>query len=336
MMFKPMLPVAILIAASAFAVVATVFVAVSKRYRNKNNFIRLGIIALTIMSLFRPMIPFNGKASVASSNTVIYFVVDSTGSMATEDESGKARIVAARSDMSKIIDGFVAPKVGVFVQDVITYQSLPITSDVGAAKQLVSTILVKDVASSEGTDINKLLKSASEHSKRYKKRNPDAAIAVFILSDGEDGEKDELDADDGLQKSDFEHVSYGAVIGYGSREGGKVPNIKIKSGLLDYAQDSTDPYLKRDGKYVISAKNEELLRRISNTYGFKYGGTNDIDAMIAEANEKVAKPTVTDDEVDVNSAFELYWIIMLLIGILLLIEFSKDFNNLLAEREVKK
>lgn len=333
MIIKPMSPLVVPIITIALALVAIVFCIFNKNYRQSKYFIRAGIAIALALALLRPMIVTSEKTKLADSNTVIYFIVDSTGSMAIKDESGMERIEAARNDMNKIIDGFVAPKVGVFVQDIITYQSLPITSDTTAAKQLVNTVLVKDAKSSEGSNLNKLIKTASKHFREYKESNPDVSIIAFIMSDGDSVE------DNGeykLASDDFKHITYGAVIGYGSDDGGAVPNIKRKSGAIDYYQDENEPFIKKDGKKVISKKNGTLLKQVASTYGFKYGETGDIDSIITEAKTNTGKPTLTNEEIDVSSAFELYWIFMLVVGILLLVEFSNDFNSLLAEREVRK
>ena len=334
MILKPIIPPVILVIALALAVIGALYCIFNKRYRRSRNFIRICIFIAVIVALFRPILPKEGDIQTASSNAVIYFIVDSTGSMAAKDESERERIEVARDNMNSIIDSFVAPKVGIFVQDVITYQTLPITSDMGAAKQLVSSLLVKDVKSSEGSDIKALIKSASAHFKQYKNKNPEASMIVFILSDGESLGEDK--GENELAKSDFKDAAYGAVIGYGSIEGAPVPNIKRKSGEIDYYQDTAQPFLKKNGETIISHKNDASLREIAGIYNFKYREPSDIDTIISEAKEKVNTPTIMDDTVNTTSAFETYWIFMLIAGILLLMEFYQDFNSILAEREVKK
>lgn len=336
MILKPLLPLFVIIAALVLAGGAALYCIINQNHRKSSYFIRISIVAVIALALARPIFVLDQKAVVATSNTVIYLIIDSTGSMATEDESGKARIEVAREDMKKVIDSFVAPKVGVFIQDVITYQLLPITSDLNTARDLVGNILVKNNSSSESTDLAKLIKNASKHFERYHRNNPDADILIFIMSDGESfGQEKEYE----LKKDDFNGARFGAVIGYGSDSGGKVPHIIVRSdetGGIEYAEDVVDPYLTRNGKEIISRKNTSFLRSISNTYSFSYGESENIDALVSEAKSHIGKPTATDDTATVGSAFETYWIFMILAGVLLLLEFSRDFNSLLAEREVKK
>ena len=66
-----------------------------------------------------------------------------------------------------------------------------------------------------------------------------------------------------------------------------MPNIKRKSGEIDYYQDTAQPFLKKNGETIISHKNDASLREIAGIYNFKYREPSDIDTIISEAKEKV-------------------------------------------------
>ena len=341
MMFRPVLPLYILIVALVLIVVATVFCIIVRNHRKSSNFIRLGILFLILAALFRPVLPLNGQVSAAHSNTVLFFIVDSTGSMAVEDVEGKMRIEKVRSDMKKIINSFDAPKVSVYAQDITTYRMMPVSSDVTAALNLASNISVRNSSASEGTNLNLLLNSAADYINAYHERDKEAEIVVFFMSDGDNNATNKHD-NTHINDDDFNSISYGAVIGYGTKEGGKVPKVIYSTtefGIYEYEikpDDRDGGYITFKGKPVFSSLNEDYLRNAADSYKFDYGQSGNVDSMIEKAKKNTGKNIIIGDNVENNMVFETYWIFMLAAGVLMLVEFFKDFNSFLSEREAKK
>ena len=340
MIFKPIIPIYAIIIILATSIIAVIVCAINRKCRKSNNFIRLGILVLLSLTLLRPIVPFETKAQSVRSNTVLYFIVDNTGSMAVEDEDGKARIKALSADMEKIIDSFGAIKVGIFTQDVLTYQMMPVSSDIKTAINLAKNLGPKNTSSSEGTDLNKLIKEAANYINSYTEAKNGAEVIIFVMSDGENAINGSQNYS--LTKGDFNSFAYGAVIGYGSEEGGKVPNyaafLDANSGVLVYHKQPSKPFVTdENNNEVISKIDEQSLKSIASLYGFEYRKSTDgIDQVIQAAKEKAGKTTYLDETIDISNTFELYWIFAMLAGVLMLIEFSRDFNNILAEQEVKK
>ena len=260
--------------------------------------------------------------------------------MAVEDEDNKARIKALSADMEKIINNFEMPRVGIFAQDVITYRMMPVSSDIKTALSLARNLGPKNTSSSEGSNLNKLIKEAADYINNYSKTKKDAEIAVFIMSDGENAINGSQSYN--LAKDDFSSVAYGAVIGYGSAEGGKVPNyvayLDTDTGVLSYRKHPSSLFVTdEENKEVVSRIDEIFLKDTAKLYGFNFvKSTDGIDQIIQSAKDNIKNTQYLDDASDINVAFETYWIFTMLAGVLLLVEFSRDFNSLLAEREVKK
>ncbi len=341
MMFRPVLPLYILIVALAAIIIAVVFCIAIRSHRKSSNFIRLGVLLLILIALFRPVLPLNSQANTAHSNTVLFFIVDSTGSMAVEDVNGKMRIEKLRSDMRKIISSFDAPKVSVYAQDITTYRMMPVSSDVTTALRLADNISIRNSSASEGTNLNLLLNSAADYIGAYHERDKDAEIVVFFMSDGDNNVTNTRD-NTHINDDDFNFASYGAVIGYGSKEGGKVPKVLYTTtdfGIYEYEikpGGDEDGYITVKGKPVFSSLNEEYLHNAADSYKFDYGQSGDVDKMIEAAKKNTGKSIIIGDSIESNLVFETYWIFMLAAGVLMLVEFFKDFNSFLSEREARK
>jgi len=339
MILEPVIPISILATMLVVLVVAFVFCLFGRNYRKSSNFIRLGILALILAALARPVLPTGGETSAMSSNTVLFFIIDSTGSMATEDSNGGMRIEQLRKDVVKIINSFDAPKVSIYAQDVTTYRMMPVSSDVASALRMAENIQIRNTSSSEGTNLNKLLNSAADYINKYHERNQNAKIITFFMSDGDDNVANSHD-NITINGNDFKFVNYGAVVGYGTAEGGQVPNVKYVSGEYGIDEYIIKPkgneYIVVDGKNVTSSINENRLREVANTYSFSYSKSSDIEQIISDAKKHADNTVDINGTTNNNSAFETYWIFMLAAGSLMLIEFFKDFNSFLSEHEVKK
>lgn len=337
MIFKPIIPIYALIILGALVIGLTVFCIINRNHRKMSNFIRLGISILLILAMLRPMVPFKAKNEEARTNIVLYFVVDNTGSMAVKDEGGIAREDALKQDMQDIINSFEAPRVAIFAQDAVTYRMMPATSDVKTALSLAENLHAKATLSSEGTDLKKLFTEASNYMNNYLESDKDAEFIVFLMSDGEDAINGSTEYN--IEDGSFEKATYGAVIGYGSAKGGQVPNIieDYSGGIITYRKNKDIPYiLGKDGQEVVSSMNEGYLKSVAKSYNFTYAKAGDIKSLVETAKGKVGNKLVFEEVVDSTTAFELYWIFMLFTCVLLLIEFARDFNGILAEREAKK
>ena len=341
MILKPIIPVYIIIVMLALIIITMIICGANKKYRNSSNFIRLGILALLSVALLRPIVPFEAKVNTTKSNTVLYFILDNTSSMGVEDEvDKKSRVKALSEDMQKIINKFEAPSVGIFTQDVLTYRMMPVSSDIKTALEIAKNLGPKNTSSSEGTDLNKLIKEAANYINSYTSSNKNAKVVVFIMSDGENALNGEQEYE--LSNGDFNSVAYGAVIGYGSAKGGEIPiygaYMDTDEGVMMYRKVVNNPYITdENNKNVISKIDEKFLTNTANIYGFKYvKSSNGIDQMINEAKDTHSSTIEFNDTYDLSRAFETYWIFTMLAGVLILIEFYRDFNGLLSEREVKK
>ena len=340
MILNPILPIYILVVLLALSVIAAAVCVINKKHRKVKNFIRISIVALIVMALFRPMVPFESRKQEAHSNIVLFFVIDDTGSMAVEDEDGGiAREEAMKQDIKDIINSFEAPRIAFFTQDAVTYRMMPATSDVKTALNLAENLRAKATKDSEGTNLAKLFTEAANYMNTYLEADKDAEFVVFLMSDGENAINSTTNYE--IKDSSFQNATYGAVVGYGSEEGGKVPNIVATydkdNGIISYHRDTGDPFIRgQNNEYVISSINEDFLKKTAQSYNFTYTKTGNVKSLLSEARKKTGDKLIFEEAKDSTNAFELYWIFMMLVIVLLLIEFARDFNSMLAEREAKK
>ena len=250
--------------------------------------------------------------------------------MYVEDANGKTRMSALKKDVAKIIQSFPGAHYSIYAQDTMSYVMLPVTTDLSAAMSGIDSLNAKNTRKSVGSDLNDLIVFAQEGIKNYDKKHPESQSIVIFMSDGETT----TESADAVKFGNFDTASTGVVIGYGSTDGGKVPNISKDADSTTKAQG----YLVcNSGELCISKINEDYLKKIASNCGFKYvHSENGIDASLVEDFKNIAKSKVkVSSNRSAASYVELYWIFALVVLILLLCEFASCFNAILAEYEVK-
>ena len=329
MIFNPILPIYIIIILAISILAVGVICIIKKKYRNFSSLRRILILVFLLITLLRPSFA-GGESQQASIDVTLYFIIDNTNSMYVEDANGKTRMSALKKDVTKIIQSFPGAHYSIYTQDTMSYVMLPVTTDLSAAMSGIDSLNAKDTRKSVGSDLNDLIVFAQEGIKNYDKKHPESQSIVIFMSDGETT----TESADAVKFGNFDTASTGVVIGYGSIDGGKVPNISKDADSTTEAQG----YLVcNSGELCISKINEDYLKKIASNCGFKYvHSENGIDASLVEDFKNIAKSKVkVSSNRSAASYVELYWIFALVVLILLLCEFASCFNAILAEYEVK-
>ena len=226
-------------------------------------------------------------------NAEVYFVVDATGSMGAEDygaggdsgtdgsgesgsgESGSAgnsdgvtepaagrqRVDGVRADLVALAREYPGARFSIIRFDSQATTQLPLTSDLRAVESWAETFKLESSYTSQGSTINRAAEELTTMLRRSAEEKPGNVRILYVLSDGESTDSY---ADPRPQFAEAgAYVSGGAVLGYGTSEGGRMP---MQGG---YEGDGyiIDP---ATGQPAISRINETVLNEVAEQLGVPY------------------------------------------------------------------
>ena len=240
--------------------------------RKRSAYIRqIAAIILIFLINLRIMVPSsNVETSVRKLDTYVLFVVDDTISMLAQDYAGDTeRLTAVKKDCEHIVDEMDGAKFAVITFNNSANLISPYSDDSNFAKSVLDSIYPLDSLYARGSSMNVCIDVMTDTLKRAKEKN-DGNVVVFFISDGEITNDDRLKSFDGAKK----YIDGGAVLGYGTKEGG---NMYVKSYYDDrkeLLEDTSDyPY-----KPAVSKIDEDNLKKIADDLGVDYINMNDVFA----------------------------------------------------------
>ncbi|MBV7412220.1 VWA domain-containing protein [Dermabacteraceae bacterium TAE3-ERU27] len=244
-------------------------------------------------------------------NADVLFVVDTTGSMAAEDgPGGKPRLEQVRKDIRELVEKYQGARFGIIAFDSSATVGLPYTTDTSAVLAWVDTMRVESTATSRGSNVDRPLKRIYEELTDVKSQFPDDLRLLYFFSDGENT--------DDRESRDFRPIARllngGAVIGYGTEQGGKMR----ASGL-----DAPKGYIKdpATGADAISRTDVRNLKRIAREMAIPYLHTERDSTVLGKlAPIKNLHSIKTDQEGQISAREDYYWIPALGAALLLLWE----------------
>ena len=223
-------------------------------------FLSLSILFL-IFGLVNPKIGTELE-TVKREGVDIVFVVDVSKSMLAEDIAPN-RLEKSKRLVSAIVNQLVSDRVGIIAYAAQAVPQLPITTDYGAAKMFLQS-LNTDMLSSQGTAVD----SALDLSITYFNDQDQTNRVVFLIYDGEDHS-------DEAEKAAIRASEFGVrvfTLGVGTESGAPIP-IK-KNGIVEtYKKDL-------EGNVVITKKNANILKTISEVSNGAYYDGNDTDLVL--------------------------------------------------------
>lgn len=304
MITNPILPLWIMVPIAIFLLVL-IFLTSSgiKRY------IRIIIIVILLLINFRFMTP-NGEVEVQNNNLDVIFVVDTTLSMDAFDYNGGKRLDAVKKDVEYIIDELGGSSFSLISYDSISAVKLPFTHDSDAIKVAINTLRVPDSIYARGSDITLFKDDLSQMLDRSLKKE-DRKRIVFIISDGE------ITSTDAKLSSLIDlkdKVDGGAVLGYGTDNGGKMKVETYRnSGEYEYVKDrSSYPYTE-----AISKIDETNLNKMADDLGISYvhmTSQSKVDSALSDVHKV---KTITDSNKEYAYSDTYYYFSFLLIPLIL-------------------
>lgn len=275
--------------------------------------LRLGMIIVVFAMLLRPGIP-GGTSQTLATDTDIVIVVDTTASIIAEDWDGdKPRLTGVRADVQSIVSEYPGARFSLISFDAAAQLRLPLTTDATALMSSLDVMLPEITDQSRGSSISIANRMLADTLSAAAKSSPDRSRMVFYLGDGEQT----TSSDPESFASSAKYVDGGAVLGYGTAQGGPMKKTTGRAGANGQGGD----YIEYQGERAMSVIDEANLRRIAEQLGVEYQHrTADAEIVLPKA------PTTTTDYAasgEVGNVIELYWVLALVLVALIAVELAR-------------
>jgi Ca-activated chloride channel family protein len=265
---------------------------------------RGGLVLLIMGAALRPGIP-GGNAEAAMADLNVFFVVDTTSSIAAEDYGdSQPRLEGVRADIRAIAEGLPGARFSLITFDTNAAVRMPLTTDTSALDTLVAVLEPQVAAYSKGSSVTVAAKLLDERLRAARDSTPERPRLVFYLGDGEQTSGKApapMRLDEGL-------VNGGAVLGYGTAGGGRMkentgPGRDDDAGYIPDRSGGT-------GRDALSVIDEGQLRQIADDLGIPYvhrAAGDTAASMLQKANPGTLARGQGDG--GLAGRTELYWIL---------------------------
>ncbi len=247
--------------------------------------IRLFVIYLLVFIIALRPVTIATDYEFTTKNLDVLFVVDSTISMWAGDYNGnRPRIEGVRQDVKYILSELAGSNFGLITFDNTSRVISPFTQDSQYIADTIDILSIPDVNYAKGSnlsvpysDIQSLLESSS--------RKENRKTIVFFISDGELTNHKEMSSYEELASM----VDGGAVLGYGSEEGG---TMKYDYGYV-YDNDTEST--------AVSRIDEESLKKLSEELGVEYLNMNSGNFGLSGILELIREQSATIVQKDIGA-----------------------------------
>lgn len=258
-------------------------------------------VGLLLVAALRPGVP-GDEVATSAANLNVYFVVDTTSSMVAEDHGGEQpRLVGVRSDVTRIAEALPGARFSVITFDNTTRVRLPLTTDTTALGAAVDTLLPEPPEYSRGTSVSEARATVQALLERAAARQPERGRIVFYLGDGEHTAQTPPAAFDLPRPL----VNGGAVLGYGTTDGGRMPSTVSRYGSAgSYLQDPVT------GEDALSRLDEDRLQTIASQLSLPYvhrPAGAPVDAALAGVDLQRFGTSEELERERMRGRAELYW-----------------------------
>jgi len=319
MTFDPLVPFWLLaLLAAPFAVFAVWRLVLAPAWGTRGAWaMRLVAVALLALVAAQPVIPAEpAERATTEGGLEVYIAVDTTSSMAAEDWAGSApRLEGVKADIRAIARGLEGASFSLVTFDGAVVQRVPLSTDATALVSAGDVLTQEVTAYSLGSSVDAPVEVLEEILGEAATENPRQKRVLFYLGDGEQTS--------GVVPGSFASlaplITGGAVLGYGTTEGGVMR--EFDGGFVDpsdaagYIQDFSG------GAPVdaVSRIDETRLATIAGELGVAYAHrtiAQSLDPVLAGFD--VGEVTVNDGARGVRT--ELYWIPAIPLGLIALVE----------------
>ncbi|MBO4473459.1 MAG: VWA domain-containing protein [Clostridiales bacterium] len=231
------------------------------------NYIRQILIVLLVFALNLRIMVFSYDIPKKELNIDVLFVIDDSMSMLAEDFDGEGRrIDAVKDDCEYIMDKMEGCRFSVISFGNYAYRLAPYTSDTNVIMSAIRSLEGQTQYYAQGTSLNLPFSQILDTLEQDYEQDSERAQIIFFFSDGEITSKDEKL---GSYEDAAEYIVSGAVLGYGTEEGGK---MKVKSYEGDYGEPFYMKTRDESGRTVdaVSRIDEDNLQSIADDLDVEY------------------------------------------------------------------
>lgn len=284
---------------------------------------RLVLVLACGLLLLRPGIP-GGSAQTLATDVDILLVVDTTASIVAEDWDGdRPRLDGVREDVQEIVDAYPGARFALITFDADAVLRVPLTTDTTALVTSLSVLRPEVTANSRGSSVGAAAPLLEETLDAAAEASPDRARMVFYFGDGEQTGSGEPESFAGAAGE----VSAGAVLGYGTAEGGRMRGTT--PGV-----DGPGDYIEYQGEPALSVIDPANLERIAEQLGVGYQERAQSTPLELPPAPDTATTTATDGSTE--SIADLSWVVALVIAVLLALELARTSLLLVCTARVRR
>ncbi|WP_453984558.1 vWA domain-containing protein [Brevibacterium casei] len=310
-------------------------------------FVRMGVVAVLALALARPGIAQKSTTEEYEAAADVYFLVDTTTSMAAEDYDGTTpRIEGVKKDMLELAKQLPGARLSIITFASTASTAMPLTTDHAAFASAVDVLTPEMSLNSNGSSITEAGDELKARMDSNAEDRPDNKRLVFYFGDGEQTASGSPDS----WTSFAANIDSGAVFGYGTAQGGKMkesqpfgygglPGDTDHGGQDGNGQNGNGPgtgdqYIRdAQGNLGISKIDEGNLRQIGSDLGLPYfqrDGSSPVSAVYTapKYDQQLVKK---DGRVTVD---EYYWIPLTLVFVWIAVEMVFAFREFLRLRSV--
>lgn len=283
------------------------------------------VILLFIINL-RIMIP-DGKVDSGEQKLDAYvlFVVDDTISMLAGDYKGETkRLTGVKKDCERVLDQLHGAKFSVISFHNDANVLSPFTYNAEFINNTIHSIRPLDELYAKGSSINICKDKMFEILKTARDKG-DGRVILFFISDGEITNGDTLES----FKEASRYVDYGAVLGYGTKEGAVMRVTSLLDEEEKILQDTSDyPY-----KDAISKIDEKNLKKMADDMGISYINMNTDNKLDKTLKEIKGKVKVNIESMEGTGYAECYYWFVFPLVLLLIYEFIDNRSGRSVHRK---
>lgn len=303
MTLQPVMPLWAIVAVFAPIVGLLIYLIIIYRHdRRKWAWLRrLLLVGLAIVSVLGISVP--GKTYATGSSLLdVYLLFDQSYSAKALDYNGsKERLEGMRHDVKAIANSLVGADFNLILFDSVASAPLPKTSDISALETVLNTTALRQTESA----IDSPIQLAEQMLRRDYEKKPHRGRIVFYFGDGEQTTDKPVESFERLKP----FISGGAILGYGTENGGKMHDEYwgTKLQIREFIPDST-----AKGIFplpdAVSKINETNLRNIGKQVGLQYFHRTKPD-KISDITKKIEITKVIERSTDSDYYDSLTWLI---------------------------
>ncbi|CAN5377754.1 VWA domain-containing protein [soil metagenome] len=270
---------------------------------------RASLLLLLTLMILGPSVP-GATSSPGVANLDVLFVVDTTASMGAQDYAGgKMRLEGVKRDLLELSSKLQGAHLALTTFDSKVDPVLPFNSDMATFEAAVRGINREIYVNSNGSAIDKPIQLITQQLKNSKIAHPERSRMLFYLGDGEQT----ADAPVKSFAPIAAYVNGGAVLGYGTSKGSKIPRY---NGLDDQTTKSTSkvsyvttPDSQTKGLVpAISKIDEAALKKIAGETKLPYQNRNKVEPIANLVKSSDAEQLI-DRGKKVTHYLNLYWLL---------------------------